>query len=141
LRQALLPGSFRTEGNRTTLLTEVSLVNIDDASERVSIIVPAAGCDSGDKAPGKAYTYALKMGLMRLVLAPGGDDTDDEVTYFDERFEPRTEDGRARDALYGEPAEREALYEAINAEAEANRMSAGELREVAGAALEALNKQ
>lgn len=53
-------------------------VNIDLPSEYVDITTYGDGIDTGDKAPGKATTYADKYGLMKGYKISTGDDPDKE---------------------------------------------------------------
>lgn len=50
----------------------VTLVNIDNPSDRVSAVVEAHAMDSGDKAPGKAITYATKTALLKFFCIETG---------------------------------------------------------------------
>ena len=49
-------------------------VNIDNPDEYVETIVYGDGLDTGDKAPGKAMTYADKYALMKAYKLSTGDD-------------------------------------------------------------------
>ena len=51
-------------------------VNIDNPDEYVETIVYGDGLDTGDKAPGKAMTYADKYALMKAYKLSTGDDPD-----------------------------------------------------------------
>ncbi len=44
---------------------EMDLINIDNPTEKVTHTVYAHGMDGGDKAPGKAHTYAVKTMLVK----------------------------------------------------------------------------
>lgn len=44
----------------------VEYVNIDDPKDRLSVLVEAHAMDSGDKAPGKAITYAAKTAHLKV---------------------------------------------------------------------------
>ena len=51
-------------------------VNIDNPDEYVDMATYADGVDSGDKAPGKAMTYADKYALLKAYKITTGDDPD-----------------------------------------------------------------
>lgn len=51
-------------------------VNIDKPDEYVDVISYGDGIDTGDKAPGKAMTYADKYALMKAYKLSTGDDPD-----------------------------------------------------------------
>ena len=51
---------------------EVAFINIDNPSEKSIHSVIAQGMDGGDKAPGKASTYALKLILTKVFLLESG---------------------------------------------------------------------
>ena len=53
-------------------------VNLDKPEEFIGIITYGDGIDTGDKAPGKAMTYADKYGLMKGYKISTGDDPDQE---------------------------------------------------------------
>lgn len=59
----------------------VSLINIDEPSDKVSVVVEAHAMDSGDKAPGKAITYATKTALLKLFSIETGlnDESREEI--------------------------------------------------------------
>ena len=55
-------------------------VNIDNKDEYVDVISYGDGIDTGDKAPGKAMTYADKYALMNAYKLSTGDDPDKEAS-------------------------------------------------------------
>ena len=60
------------------LETIYRFVNIDKPEEYVDITTYGDGLDTGDKAPGKAMTYADKYALMKAYKISTGDDPDKE---------------------------------------------------------------
>ena len=67
------------QGNDTNQRTyqgeyEMDLVNIDNPQEVVTHTAFAQGMDGGDKAPGKAHTYAAKLMLVKGFGIETGDD-------------------------------------------------------------------
>ena len=55
-------------------------VNIDKPDEYVDVISYGDGIDTGDKAPGKAMTYADKYALMKAYKLSTGDDPDKDAS-------------------------------------------------------------
>lgn len=62
--------------NFLRVLVRVRVVNIDNPTESVIFEGIGDGYDKGDKAPGKAVTYATKYALMRGYKIPTGEDPD-----------------------------------------------------------------
>lgn len=56
--------------------TVYTFVNVDDPIDIVNTFVYGDGLDTGDKAPGKAMTYADKYALMKAYKISTGDDPD-----------------------------------------------------------------
>lgn len=55
-------------------------VNVDNPSEFIDIPCYGDGIDPGDKAPGKALTYANKYGAIQMYHLQSGDDPDKEAS-------------------------------------------------------------
>lgn len=51
----------------------VTYVNIDNPQDRLITLVEAHAMDAGDKAPGKAITYATKVSLLKVFGIESGD--------------------------------------------------------------------
>lgn len=60
--------------------TTYRFVNIDKPEEYIDTTVYGDGLDTGDKAPGKAMTYADKYALMKAYKISTGDDPDKEAS-------------------------------------------------------------
>lgn len=60
--------------------TVYRFVNIDNTEEYIETTVYGDGLDTGDKAPGKAMTYADKYALMKAYKLSTGDDPDKEAS-------------------------------------------------------------
>ena len=45
---------------------DVRFVNCDNPDEHVSVVIEAHALDQGDKAPGKAISYAVKYAMLKL---------------------------------------------------------------------------
>ena len=71
-------------GTKNTLFMRIEttyrFVNIDNPSEYTETTVYGDGLDTGDKAPGKAMTYADKYALMKAYKLSTGDDPDKEAS-------------------------------------------------------------
>ena len=69
------PGSSVNVGqtsNGTTIIRyeafyDVDFVNCDDPQDRVTVSLEAHANDHGDKAPGKACSYAVKTAMLKLL--------------------------------------------------------------------------
>jgi len=64
------------DGTRTIAKVEVTFINIDDPSDRFSVISYGYGIDAADKGPGKAISYACKYALLKTFCLETGDDPD-----------------------------------------------------------------
>lgn len=62
------------------LKTVYRFVNIDDPKDYIEVTSYADGIDSGDKATGKAMTYADKYALMKAYKISTGDDPDQQAS-------------------------------------------------------------
>lgn len=62
-------------------LFQVNYINMDDPKDMFSNLVEAHAMDSGDKAPGKAVTYATKTSLVKTLFLETG--INDEKRYTD----------------------------------------------------------
>lgn len=62
------------DGNRTELKVETSFINIDDPSDKISVLTVGYGVDPSDKGPGKAMSYATKVAYLKLLMLNSQDD-------------------------------------------------------------------
>lgn len=53
---------------------DVHFVNVDNPTERATVRVAAHALDTGDKAPGKACSYAVKMAMLKVLSIETGED-------------------------------------------------------------------
>lgn len=53
---------------------EINFVNIDDGNDKITVQVQAHAQDNGDKAPGKALTYATKAAILKVLMLETGED-------------------------------------------------------------------
>jgi len=63
---------------------QIDFVNIDDPQDRISTTQNAHALDNGDKAPGKAQSYATKYAMLKLFSIETGDD--EESRYQQDAF-------------------------------------------------------
>lgn len=76
----VLVGSQKTINQLLRVETVYRFVNIDKPTEFVDIVSYGDGLDSGDKAPGKAMTYADKYALLKAYKIETGDDPDKDLS-------------------------------------------------------------
>jgi len=72
----------RQDGNRTEASITLTLVNVDDPSDKVEINGFGYGIDKQDKGPGKAMSYAVKMLLLKTFMLETGE-RDNEADLVD----------------------------------------------------------
>ena len=75
--------------------TVYRFVNIDHPEESIETVCYGDGLDTGDKATGKAMTYADKYALMKAYKLSTGDDPDKEASPengYEKRAEPKATD-------------------------------------------------
>ena len=63
----------------------INFINADNPDERVSMQMSAHALDNGDKAPGKALSYATKYAILKLFSLETGED--EESRYQREEFD------------------------------------------------------
>lgn len=64
---------------------DIEFVNIDDPTDRIISKQSAHALDNGDKAPGKAQSYATKYAILKLFNIETGED--EESRYQQEEFD------------------------------------------------------
>tara|TARA_R110000868_G_scaffold121883_1_gene323322 strand:+ start:37 stop:639 length:603 start_codon:yes stop_codon:yes gene_type:complete len=79
--------SMVQDGNRTTMCLSVSFVNADQPDDRFTVESWGYGIDTGDKGPGKCYSYAYKYILLKTFCLETGEDPDQDQ---DVKYEPKT---------------------------------------------------
>jgi len=72
--------SAEHDGNRVEMIIEVDFINMDNPSEFITTRSIGYGIDSQDKGPGKAYSYAFKMALLKTFMLESGEE-DVEVSF------------------------------------------------------------
>ena len=61
----------------------VHYINVDNPEDRFTTFVEAHAMDSGDKAPGKAITYATKISLLKVFQVETGTNDEARVEFTD----------------------------------------------------------
>ena len=85
-----MPG--RTEAEHVArVVMSYSFVDVD-TGEEITVKIAGEGLDSGDKAPYKAMTGALKYALLQSFLLATGDDPEDERFIPSNHSSPPTRD-------------------------------------------------
>jgi hypothetical protein len=64
---------------------KLELVNIDKPEDRATYTAFAQGMDGGDKAPGKAHTYAAKIMLVKAFMLETGDNEESRSEILDKK--------------------------------------------------------
>lgn len=77
----------------------IEFVNMDEPEQAIPVNVTAHALDTGDKAPGKALSYATKMAMLKLFSIESGDEDEERA---DQR--PR-DDGLTPQKLYKRSAD------------------------------------
>jgi len=67
---------YKQDGNRTEVTVDVTFVNTDDPSDKLTVRSLGFGVDPQDKGPGKAVSYAVKYALLKTLGLETGDDPD-----------------------------------------------------------------
>ena len=74
---------------RYEALFDIDFVNCDEPTDKVTVSIEAHALDQGDKAPGKAISYAVKMAFLKLLSIETGVDeeerSDDAKGYKQEK--------------------------------------------------------
>jgi hypothetical protein len=72
--------------------TVYRFVNMEKPEEYVDMVTYGDGVDPGDKAPGKAMTYADKYGLLKAYKIITGDDPDQKASETLKAFEKKADE-------------------------------------------------
>jgi hypothetical protein len=90
-----VPGKTSRGGDmiRFEAVYDVSFINIDDPTDRHTVSIEAHADDSGDKAPGKAVSYATKTAELKVFMLKTGEndearmDDGDNSAYYKKKPE------------------------------------------------------
>lgn len=76
-REGGIAETFSTKsGGRMALYSGgyvIRFVNVDDPTDAIEVHINAHALDNGDKAPGKAVTYATKTALLKVLMLETGE--------------------------------------------------------------------
>jgi len=61
----------------------IHFVNIEDPNDRITSVVEAHANDTGDKAPGKALTYATKSAILKVFCLETGENEESRAASYD----------------------------------------------------------
>lgn len=76
--------SFKQDGNRTEVVVSVTFTNADQPLDSFVTSSFGYGIDPQDKGPGKAYSYAFKMALLKTFMLESGEE-DNEVAQIEHK--------------------------------------------------------
>lgn len=65
---------------------EISFVNIDDGNDKIVSTIEAHANDNGDKAPGKALSYATKSAILKVLSLETGENDESRAEQNDVEF-------------------------------------------------------
>ena len=77
---------FRPEGSKMHLYNafyRINFVNIDAPEDRIQVMIEAHAQDNGDKAPGKAVTYATKSAILKVLMLETGENDESRMPVDD----------------------------------------------------------
>lgn len=82
---------------------EVDFVNMDEPTDRITIVLDAHADDYGDKAPGKALSYATKYAILKVLMLESGENDEGRIAPEKSYTEPEQTalDKLRADALEG----------------------------------------
>ena len=58
---------------------EISFINMDEPEQAVTVSVESHAMDHGDKAPGKAMSYAVKYAMLKILNIETGEDEESRI--------------------------------------------------------------
>lgn len=68
-----------TKNNLTSIKVNITLYNIDDVNDSLTVSSFGDALDNQDKGVGKAYSYAVKYALLKLFMLESRDDEESRV--------------------------------------------------------------
>lgn len=77
----VVPGvkNHTVDGNRASLVAEVTFVNSDDPDDRYTVTMASEATDRQDKASGKANSYGIKFCYLKAFMAETGVEEESEI--------------------------------------------------------------
>lgn len=92
----------------------IDFVNVDEPTEKVSVEFSAHALDHGDKAPGKAHSYATKYAVLKVLQLETGEEEESREVMIAARKKAITPMAGAADGVTAEQkAKVESIYSAI----------------------------
>lgn len=81
---------------------DVRFINIDNPDDMVTVTLESHANDHGDKAPGKALSYAVKYAMLKLLSIETGESEEGRIEYLtpQQRMKEVLEDERVADAVH-----------------------------------------
>lgn len=84
----------KTEWHRADVVAEMTFINSDDPTERLTTEATAYAFDTSDKAVGKAYSMAIKMMYLKTFMLESADQEEDRpvenAVYKEKKIEQKT---------------------------------------------------
>lgn len=77
---------------------EVSFVNIDSPEDKATVVVGSHGLDLGDKAPGKAMSYAVKYAILKMFCLETGENDEGRQDAMSAAIEQKNINKNAHDS-------------------------------------------
>lgn len=69
---------WKMQGNTCELTLRITFINVDDPTDRDVQEFPGLGADYGDKATGKAVSYAYKLALLKAFMLESSDEDNEK---------------------------------------------------------------
>lgn len=85
---------------------EINFVNIDNGEDRITATIEAHANDNGDKAPGKALSYATKSAILKVLSLETGENDESRADIMD--FDLITQEQQG--ALFGLLCNSDGMY-------------------------------
>lgn len=92
--QSLMMSEFNDTGTTTSNGTpikmyqasyQIDFINTDEPQDRLSVVVESQALDQGDKASGKAMSYAMKYALLKTLGLETGENEESRVEQFERK--------------------------------------------------------
>lgn len=106
----------KQDGNRTSIVLEISFINIDDPKDQITVNFPGYGIDTQDKGIGKAISYAFKYCLLKTFCLETGDDVEKDSIDYKPQVISQQQLDYVEKLLSGQPARRKELLKFLSKE-------------------------
>lgn len=76
-----IDGTTKSGGTkiRFEAMYDIKFVNMEDSHDSLTVTVEAHAEDNGDKAPGKALSYATKSAMLKVLMIETGEDDEEGI--------------------------------------------------------------